>query len=200
MEYDSQKYRRRSIRLKDYDYSQAGAYFITICAYNRACIFGDILEGQIKLNQYGEIVNLEWLKTNNMRTNLVLDAYIVMPNHIHGIISISHFDHRMGTMQRAHTFEHFGKPVSNSIPTIIRLFKSSVTKQINALRGTPGVPVWQRNYYEHVIRNEDDLSEIREYILNNALKWDLDSENPKNLVCIRNYQLKDNKGHYDGTR
>ncbi|MGB7293038.1 MAG: transposase [Thermodesulfobacteriota bacterium] len=184
MKYDSQRHHRRSIRLKDYDYSQAGAYFITICAYNRACIFGDILEGQIKLNQYGEIVNLEWLKTNNMRTNLVLDAYIIMPNHIHGIISISDFDDRRGTLQRAPTFEHFGKPVSNSIPTIIRLFKSSVTKQINALRGTLGLPVWQRNYYEHVIRNEDDLSEIREYILNNALKWDLDSENPKNLVYI----------------
>jgi putative transposase len=180
MKYDSQRrHRRRSIRLKDYDYSQAGAYFVTICAYNRACIFGDILEGQMKLNRYGEIVNLEWLKTINMRTNLVLDAYIIMPNHIRGIISIADFDHRRGRSQRAHTFERFGKPVSNSIPTVIRLFKSSVTKKMNALRGTPGLPVWQRNYYEHVIRNEGDLSEIREYILNNALKWDLDSENPK---------------------
>lgn len=184
MKYDFQRHRRRSIRLKDYDYSQAGAYFITICAHNRACIFGDIQEGEIKLNQYGEIVNIEWLKTSNMRTNLVLDAYIIMPNHIHGIISISDFDRHRGTLQRAPTFEHFGKPVSNSIPTIIRLFKSSVTKQINALRRAPGLPVWQRNYYEHVIRNEDDLSEIREYILNNALKWDLDSENPKNLAHI----------------
>lgn len=136
----------------------------------------------MRLNRYGEIVNSEWLKTINMRRNLMLDAYIIMPNHIHGIIFISDFDSRRGTLQRAPTFERFGKPVSNSIPTIIRLFKSSVTKQINALRGTPEMPVWQRNYYEHVIRNEDDLSEIREYILNNPLKWDLDSENPKTLI------------------
>ena len=163
--------------------SQAGAYFITICAYNRECIFGDILEEQMRLNRYGEIVNSEWLKTINMRRNLMLDAYIIMPNHVHGIILISDFDSRSrGTLQRAPTFEHFGKPVSNSIPTIIRLFKSSATKQINALRGTPGIPVWQRNYYEHVIRNEYHLSEIREYILNNPLKWDLDSENPKTLI------------------
>ena len=181
MKHDRKRHHRRSIRLKEYDYSQPGAYFITICAHNRKCIFGDILEGQLTLNQYGEIVNSEWLKTINMRTNLELDAYIIMPNHLHGIISISDFDHRRGTLHRAPTFEHFGKPVSNSIPTIIRLFKSSVTKHINALRGTPGLPVWQRNYYEHVIRNEDDLSEKREYILNNTLKWDLDSENPKNL-------------------
>ena len=181
MKQDRKRHHRRSIRLTEYDYSQPGAYFITICAYNRACIFGDILEGQLTLNQYGEIVNSEWLKTINMRTNLELDAFIIMPNHLHGIILISDFDHRRGTLQRLPTFERFGKPVSNSIPTIIRLFKSSVTKHINALRGTPGLPVWQRNYYEHVIRNEDDLSEKREYILNNALKWDLDSENPKNL-------------------
>jgi REP element-mobilizing transposase RayT len=85
--------------------SQAGAYFITICAYNRECIFGDILEEQMRLNRYGEIVNSEWLKTINMRRNLMLDAYIIMPNHVHGIILISDFDSRSrGTLQRAPTW------------------------------------------------------------------------------------------------
>jgi REP element-mobilizing transposase RayT len=85
---------------------------------------------------------------------------------------------RRGTLQRAPTVEQFGKSISNSIPTIVRLFKATTTKQINRIRNTPGVPVWQRNYYEHVLRNEADLNEIREYIITNPLKWALDRENP----------------------
>jgi len=99
------------------------------------------------LNQFGE----------DIRKNLMLDEFIAMPNHMHGIIII--VDGR-GTLQRAPTFEQFGKPVSNSIPTIIRLFKSTTTKQINELSKTPGIPLWQRNYYEHIIRNENELNKI----------------------------------------
>ena len=149
---------RRSIRLKGYDYSQTGAYFITICTHKGLCVLGDIRNGVVQLNDFGRIVEREWLRTDGLRENVVMDEYVVMPNHIHGIIVISN-DGR-GTLQRAPTVEHFGRPVSNSIPTIVRLFKSTTTKQINRLRNASKTSIWQRNYYEHVIRNEDDLNEI----------------------------------------
>ncbi|MEE9165661.1 MAG: transposase [Nitrospinota bacterium] len=145
MKYNPDSHHRRSIRLKGYDYSGHGAYFITICTHDKKCLFGDIVHGQMKFNQYGEIVKIEWLKTFEMRKNLALDEYMIMPNHFHGIINITdnESDGR-GTLQRAPTFEQFAKPVSNSIPTIIRLFKSTITKQINELRNTPGTKIWQQ--------------------------------------------------------
>lgn len=140
---------RRSIRLKGYDYSQAGLYFITICTQNQLCLFGEIADNGrgtmiCALNEYGRIAEKEWIKTSKMRKNIQLDGFVIMPNHIHGIIEI--IDYR-GTMHRAPTVEQFGKPTSNTIPTIIRGYKSAVTKQINILRKQHGVPVWQRNYY-----------------------------------------------------
>lgn len=168
-------HRRRSIRLKGYDYAQSGAYFVTICAWGKECVFGDVIEGNMYLNEFGKVVREEWLKTFDMRKNLVLDEYVVMPNHFHGIIIIA--DGR-GTLQCAPTYEKFGKPVSNSIPTVIRLFKSTTTKQINQLRQIPGMYLWQRNYYEHIIRNEYELKQAREYVINNPLQWQYDRENP----------------------
>jgi REP element-mobilizing transposase RayT len=104
----------------------------------------------MRLNELGEIVRDEWLKTAQLRPRVVLDAFVVVPNHIHGIFVLAD---RRGTLQRAPTtFERFGKPTSDSIPTIVRLFKSTNTRRINQYRGTPGAPVWQRNYYEHIIR------------------------------------------------
>jgi REP element-mobilizing transposase RayT len=179
MKYNRELHRRRSIRLKEYDYSQPGAYFITICAWNRECLFGEINDGKMHLNAYGEIVNKEWIRTANIRSNIELDQYVIMPNHLHGILVING-DCR-GTLQRAPTREQFGKPVSNSIPTIIRLFKSAVTKTINEIRNTLGMPVWQRNYYEHVIRNEKEMNSVREYIGNNPLQWADDENNPINF-------------------
>src|SRR6266446_5489909 len=128
MTYDSEKHHRHSIRLKEYDYSQPNAYFITICAYNKECIFGEIIDANVILNELGRIVWSEWSKTAQVRKNVNIDEYIVMPNHIHGIIMIG--DNCRGTVHRAPTVEQFGKPVSNSIPTIIRSFKATVTKQI----------------------------------------------------------------------
>jgi len=178
------KHHRRSIRLKRYDYTQPGAYFITICTHNRQCLFGKVVNGEMLLNALGEIVRDEWRHTAEIRPNVGLDAFVIMPNHIHGVIVI-HADTRRGTLQRAPTIEQhvptteqFGKPTSNSIPTIIRLFKSAVTKRINEMRGTPGIPVWQRNYYEHIVRNDGELNRIRKYIINNPLKWEFDHENP----------------------
>jgi REP element-mobilizing transposase RayT len=150
---------RKSIRLKGYDYSQTGAYFVTICAHNREILFGMVGNDKSQLNKFGQIVETEWLITAQIRENIELDEYAIMPNHFHGILLIT--DNGMGTALRAHTIEQFGKPVSGSLPTIIHSFKSTVTKQINQLRNTPGSSVWQRNYYEHIIRNEDGLNRIR---------------------------------------
>lgn len=171
---------RRSIRLRNYDYTQSGAYFITICTQDRIHLFGEITGGEMSLNEFGEIVRNEWLRTPKLRPNVEMDAFVVMPNHFHGIIIL----HRRGTLQRAPTtentpIERFGKPTSNSIPTIVRLFKSATTARINQVRQTPGIPVWQRNYYEHVVRNESELDNIRQYIVDNPLKWDCDRENPQ---------------------
>jgi REP element-mobilizing transposase RayT len=177
--YNPELHQRRSIRLKGYDYSEIGAYYVTICTWRRECLLGNIVDRIVHLNEYGTIINKEWSQTEIIRSTVEVDRYIIMPNHFHGILVINNGDGR-GTLQRAPTFEQFGKPTSNSIPTIIRLFKSTTTKQINQLRNTPEMPVWQRNYYEHVIRNKDELNRIREYIVNNPLQWEKDENNPVN--------------------
>jgi len=173
---DFEKHHRRSIRLQGYDYGQAGMYFITVCVGGRECLFGKVVQGKMILHQVGQIVEEEWLKTPVLRPLVVLDEFVVMPNHFHAILLI--VTAGRGTARRAPTTERFGKPVSGSLPTIVRSFKSATTTRINGLRGTPGVPLWQRGYYEHVIRNEDELQHIREYILTNPLRWELDRENP----------------------
>ena len=175
MSFDPEKHHRRSVRLQGYDYAQVGAYFVTIVTQGRECLFGDVMDGEMVLNEYGQIIVGEWERTADIRPNVSLDVFIAMPNHIHGIIMIA--DGR-GTLQRAPTTERFGQPTSNSIPTIIRLFKSVTTKRINVVRGMPGGAVWQRNYYEHIIRDESTLHCIREYIVNNPLRWAVDRENP----------------------
>lgn len=175
---------RRSIRLNGYDYSQGGAYFVTICTYQREWLFGKITHGEMKLNNLGEIVRDEWLRTSEIRPNVILDEYVIMPNHLHGIIIIKN-DGGRGTLQCAPTVERFGKPTRNSIPTIVRLLKSTTTKHINEFRKMLGFPVWQRNYYEHIIRNERDLNRIRKYIINNPSLWLFDGENPDRIVEIK---------------
>jgi len=182
MKYNPEMHHRRSIRLKGYDYSQNGAYFITLCTQDRRSIFGKIIKGEMQLSQLGIIARDEWLKTSEMRKNIEMDEFVVMPNHFHGIIVIDDFL-GTGTLQRAptraHTREQFGKPTSNTIPTIIRGYKAAVTKQINTIQINAGVynkpeRIWQRNYYEHVIRNEASLNRIREYIMSNPLNWQAD--------------------------
>jgi REP element-mobilizing transposase RayT len=179
MKYDPKIHHRRSIRLKGYDYSQNGAYFITLCTQDRLPIFGKIIDGEMQLSQFGIIVRDEWLKTSEMRKKIEMDEFIVMPNHFHGIIVIDDLL-GTGTLQRAPTraptHEQFGKPTSNTIPTIIRGYKAAVTKQINTIQINAGVynkpeRIWQKNYYEHVIRNEVSLNKIREYIMSNPLNW-----------------------------
>ncbi len=174
--------KRRSVRLKDFDYSSPNDYYITICSYNRECVFGNIIDGEMILNDLGRIVEREILNTQKIRKNVFIEIFQTMPNRVHLIITIlgNNDVDRRGTLQRAPTKERFGKPTSNSIPTIVRLIKSTTTKQINVLRNTPEKHVWQRGYYEHIIRNEKSYDEIYFYILSNPAVWNEDRNNPKN--------------------
>jgi len=180
MRYDPLVRHRRSVRIRGYDYAQAGYYFITICTHARECLFGEISEGRMCLNALGQIVQAEWLRTPVLRPRVILDEYIFMPNHVHGIIVLSdevgHAD--TDKTSSARQLECFGRPRSDSVPTIVRLFKSATTKRLNERRGTAAGAVWQRNYYEHIIRDAESLNRIRQYILENPLHWAEDSENP----------------------
>ena len=163
------RYHRRSIRLQYFDYTNPGMYYITICVKHELDIFGKVKNGQMILNKYGQIAKSEWVKTNTIRKNMSIGEYIIMPDHIHGIIIIN--NKCRGTVHRAPTYEKFGKPVSNSVPTIIRYYKGAVTKRINILRNTVGAIIWQRNYYEHIIRNKNEYYTIRQYIIDNPKNW-----------------------------
>jgi REP element-mobilizing transposase RayT len=201
MPYDPQRHHRRSIRLPGYDYTQPGAYFITIVTHERMLSFGEIVDGEMRLNEYGQIVRAEWFQTAVVRPYVVLhpDEFVVMPNHVHGIVSIvdmGGMDDDVGAQRRcAPTTTNptntaptptrravGGATPTNVIPgslgAIVRSFKSATTKRINALRGTPGAPVWQRNYYEHIIRTDHALARIRDYIQSNPQRWADDQENP----------------------
>ncbi len=129
------------------------------------------------LNKAGWIAANSWQEIPGHFVCVTLDIFIVMPNHIHGIIIINN---RRGTACHAPTRERFSKPVSGSIPTVIRSFKSAVTKRINVLRQMSVYTVWQRNYFERIIRNEAELRQMKLYISHNPLQWDLDKNNPKN--------------------
>ena len=185
---------RRFLRLKNHDYRQAGAYYVTICTQSREFLLGEVVDGVMQLNAFGKIVEREWLNTAAIRPSVELDAFVVMPNHIHVIIMLTDQEgathrqegatHRVAatttgeaTARVARTTRAHG-PASGSLGAIIGQFKSVVTKEINQLRTRPGAPVWQPNYYEHVIRNEQDLECIRAYIANNPGRWAEDSENP----------------------
>lgn len=190
---NSSSHNRRSIRLRGYDYTSEGGYFITIVTHNREHLFGTIKDGQMQLTDSGIIAREEWFRTTELRpyVDLSEDEFIVMPNHIHGIIwltdggTASRFGHarakrevrRAPTMDQIPAKECFGKPVSGSIPTIVRAFKSTVTKRVNLLQGTPSQPVWQRNYYEHIITTDHEYETITEYIYSNPMHWGTDSEN-----------------------
>jgi REP element-mobilizing transposase RayT len=187
MTYQPDIHHRHSIRLKDYDYSQAGAYFVTLCAWQRECLFGDIVDGEMRLNALGQAVLDEWNRTPEIRVQVSLDVSVVMPNHFHGIIAIDGSTFDGGNVVRAYcntplpiVHNQLRSP-SQTIGAIVRGFKSAVTTQINVIRQNPNCPVWQRNYFERVIRNDAELDRAREYIINNPLKWELDKEHPANV-------------------
>ncbi|MBL1216666.1 MAG: transposase [Planctomycetes bacterium] len=180
MSCDPDIHHRRSVRLGRYDYSQNGAYFITVCCHGWKCLLGRIVSGRMVLSSFGRIVSAEWERTEVMRPHVRTDSFVVMPNHVHGIIMIEGKRGSRGTLPRAPQSEQFGKPTSDSIPTIVRSFKAATTVRINRNRNKPGEPFWQRNYYEHVIRDEDELYQIHEYIRTNPIRWAADTLNRTN--------------------
>lgn len=168
----------RSIRLKGFDYAQAGAYFVTICTQNRVSLFGDVVNGAVIPNAPGKIVLKAWGGLPDHYPHVRLDAFVVMPNHVHGIVVITDRPD-VEAQHAAHLRNDVSPgPAPGSLSTIVRSFKSASTKRVNELRAMPGMPFWKRSYYEHVIRNNRDLERIRAYIVTNPLKWALDRENP----------------------
>jgi putative transposase len=173
-EFDPAIHHRRSIRLKAYDYAQAGMYFVTINSHQRQCIFGTLEDESIVLNDLGSIVMSCWREIPRHYSGVELDAFVVMPNHVHGILLIS--DQAASARWATHaspvrTDEHPSGPKPRSLGSIIGQFKSASTRQINLARETASHPVWHRNYYERVIRNNAELANFRDYIDTNPQSW-----------------------------
>jgi putative transposase len=172
-EYKS-KSNRRSIRLKEYDYTSPGWYYITICTHNRECLFGEVIKGKMVLSPIGKTVQEYWLQIPNHIPNIEKNV-----NNRRGVRSNAPTNPNI-TINPDNYFSQIS-PKSGSLSTIIRSYKSAVTKRVNELHNTAGAKLWQRGYYDRIIRNDWELYEIRKYIINNPLKWHLDNENPDNL-------------------
>jgi len=172
MRFNPEIHYRKSIRLKGYDYSRNGAYFVTICAWNRECIFGEIIDGKMNLSNIGLIINDIWPWLGEQYHFLHLLDYVIMPNHLHGLIVL---DYCKGGSRTAPTEK--SKPLGR----LLGAFKTRSTKFINMSRQTSGAPVWQRNYYERIVRNEIEFNRIFEYIINNPANWNDDENNPINV-------------------
>jgi len=172
--------------LRGYDYAQSGAYFITIVTQNRASLFGHVANGKMVLNDAGMATQNCWLEIPNHYPNVTLDEFVIMPNHIHGIIVINDIDppnvvvgvqnfepiQQIEPIHIATKQNRYQKIISKSIGSIIRGFKIGVTKWFR--QHTDVYDVWQRNYYEHIVLNDDELNAIRQYIINNPSKWPSD--------------------------
>jgi putative transposase len=177
--YVPERYHRRSIRLRGYDYSQAGAYFVTTVVRDRRCIFGDVLDGEMCLSDAGQAARECWEAIPEHFPHVELDAFVIMPNHVHGIICI--VDDVVGPDVGAKDFSPlpnapaFRSP-SKTVGSIVRGFKIGVTKWVRTHMDV--YEVWQRNYYEHIIRDESSLDRIRAYIIENPARWAEDAGNP----------------------
>jgi len=175
------------MRLVGYDYRQAGAYFLTIRVRHRDCYLGLVCDNRIRLSVLGEIVREEWERTPAIRPGIVLDAFVVMPNHLHAVVVFA------AGMEKPTDAQPFsGDPPSStaqdrvphglhrparSLGSLVVGYKASTTKRINGLCGTPGMPFWQHNYYEHILRSDADLDRVRLYIAHNPLQWHEDEHN-----------------------
>lgn len=168
MSYDPRLHHRRSVRLEGYDYSLAGVYSITICTYMRKCILGRVIDGNVILSPWGQIVERCWRDLPNHYPNVCPDAFVVMPNHLHGIIALM-----------AHEVNEFEEciPTSHSLGEIVRGFKVMCGRQISDSSTPAQATLWQRSYYEHIIRNEVSLNAIRLYIERNPENWGFDPDN-----------------------
>ncbi|NEX14063.1 MAG: transposase [Prosthecochloris sp.] len=182
--------KRKHLRLPEYDYAQEGVYFVTVCTQDKKCLFGDVVDTAMVLNDAGEMVKRCWQEIPVHFPHVALDCFVVMPNHVHGIVFIGDASGIVGAKNFSPL--RFSKPCNNiqnqrpsgtskTIGSIVRGFKIGVTKWMR--QNTSTHKVWQRNYFERVIRNERELHEMQAYITNNPLKWTLDHENPD---CTQN--------------
>ena len=186
-------FRIESARHPDWNYADNGMYFVTICTHNKVCYFGEVINERMQLTSIGQTVNKFWLEIPKHFPNVILDEYIIMPNHLHGIIFICNDDMRRDgngrrdvALQRLYTGQHkFMSQISPqplSLSTIIRSFKSICTKTINQQYLSLNFS-WQSRFYDRIIRNEYELRRIRDYVYYNAAKWDTDKNNSEDLFC-----------------
>lgn len=179
MKFNPEIHHRKSIRLRGFDYSQPGCYFVTVCTAQKRHLLGRIVDGVMHPNDAGRMVDAIWRELP-ARHPVSLDEYVIMPNHFHGIVRIEAI---VGARFIAPNLSRQAvrpKGTMNGVPTIGKIvhdLKARCTHAINQSRSTPGVPVWQRNYWERVIRNEAELASTREYIRNNSKQWELDELN-----------------------
>ncbi len=194
MVFNPDVHRRRSIRLRDYDYSCAGEYFVTICTWQRECLFGEIVDSVMRLNDAGQMVKDSWRQILNHFSGVNIDQYVIMPNHFHGIVTIvGAGSPRPGARDNRTVGAGSPRPGLSDPKTeggetpplrratlgqVVGFFKYQSTKRINILRDNPGTPVWQRNYYERVIRDDRELDGIRQYIADNPARWEEDENHP----------------------
>ena len=179
MTYDPEKHHRHSIRWKGYDYSLPGGYFVTICTHNRECILGDIVDSKMRLNDFGQIVCEQLLSLPKRYDHASVESSVIMPNHVHAIIVLSEIDSRdvgAGFETRPYTQAPF--PTRHALTEIVRGFKTYSARTINRLRESPGRSVWQRSFYDRVIRDEREWMTFRWYIENNPARWAEDSDYP----------------------
>lgn len=181
MPFDPEEHHRRSIRVPGYNYSE-GVFLVTICTHDRECLFGEITDGVMTLNQSGRIVQGYWQSIPRRFPHVVLDAYVIMPNHVHGIWWLRGRGGPLATrsgspdQDRRANVSPLQSAQAGSIGAIIQGFKSSTTIRINRVNRTPGRTIWQRNYYEHIIRSEKSLNAVRQYIEANPANWLYDPE------------------------
>jgi REP element-mobilizing transposase RayT len=159
--------RRKSIRLANYDYSSAGAYFVTICSYRMSNVFGHIRKSTVCLNKCGKILRTQILKTQQVRRDVTIDSYVIMPNHVHILLFIK----TVGATRRVAPTRHSSTLHPSSLGSIIGQIKSNTTRMIHRLPGRARTKVWQRNYFDHIIRDEASLNRHREYIFDNPRRW-----------------------------
>jgi putative transposase len=178
--HDLDRHHRRSVRLKGHDYAQPGAYFVTVCTRERESVLGRIVDSELRLSPIGEIVERNWHDIPARFPGIALDAFVVMPNHIHGIITVTDARHRRGLINQTPTQGTLTdrpdwilmKSDAMVLGKVVRHFKARITKMIHD--SASDTFRWQRNYYEHVIRNDEELDAIRQYILSNPATWPTD--------------------------
>ena len=184
MTYDPERHHRHSIRLKNYDYAEAGAYLVTVCIERRECLLGEIIDGQMAVNEWGQVAGEVWEQIAERWPTVDLDVSVVMPNHTHGIVILR--DEGQAGEEGSDGTEGGGTPplqirAKPTLGAVVAYWKYQTSKRINAARQTPGTRVWQRNFHDRIIRSEEMLDNTRAYITHNPARWGEDVDNPVNV-------------------